>query len=96
VTVRVSRGNEPLLPWKALCINGANPTRLDKSEETFSVSQVQLGKQSGPGTWAGFEVGTQEEKCRTPLIADAQGEKWWRCRDLNPGPCGYEPHALTN
>ena len=22
--------------------------------------------------------------------------KWWRCRDLNPGPCGYEPHALTS
>ena len=21
---------------------------------------------------------------------------WWRCRDLNPGHCGYEPHALTN
>jgi hypothetical protein len=20
---------------------------------------------------------------------------WWRCRDLNPGHCGYEPHALT-
>jgi len=19
----------------------------------------------------------------------------WRCRDLNPGHCGYEPHALT-
>ena len=22
--------------------------------------------------------------------------KWCRYRDLNPGPCGYEPHALTN
>jgi hypothetical protein len=22
--------------------------------------------------------------------------KWWRCRDLNPGHCGYEPHALTD
>ena len=22
--------------------------------------------------------------------------RWWRCRDLNPGHCGYEPHALTN
>ena len=21
---------------------------------------------------------------------------WWRCRDLNPGHCGYEPHALTD
>jgi hypothetical protein len=21
---------------------------------------------------------------------------WWRCRDLNPGHCGYEPHALTS
>jgi hypothetical protein len=21
---------------------------------------------------------------------------WWRCRDLNPGLCGYEPHALTS
>ncbi len=20
---------------------------------------------------------------------------WWRCRELNPGHCGYEPHALT-
>ena len=23
-------------------------------------------------------------------------EIWWRCRDLNPGHCGYEPHALTD
>jgi len=22
-------------------------------------------------------------------------KKWWRCRELNPGHCGYEPHALT-
>jgi hypothetical protein len=21
---------------------------------------------------------------------------WWRCRDSNPGHCGYEPHALTD
>jgi hypothetical protein len=21
---------------------------------------------------------------------------WWRRRDLNPGHCGYEPHALAN
>jgi integrase len=21
---------------------------------------------------------------------------WWRRRDLNPGHCGYEPHALTD
>ena len=20
---------------------------------------------------------------------------WWRCRESNPGHCGYEPHALT-
>ena len=24
------------------------------------------------------------------------GYNWWRCRDLNPGHCGYEPHALTD
>ena len=24
------------------------------------------------------------------------GRMWWRCRDLNPGHCGYEPHALTD
>ena len=24
------------------------------------------------------------------------GKNWWRCRDLNPGHCGYEPHALTD
>ena len=23
-------------------------------------------------------------------------EKWCRCRDLNPGPSGYEPLALTS
>ncbi len=22
--------------------------------------------------------------------------KWWTLRDLNPGPAGYEPDALTN
>jgi hypothetical protein len=26
----------------------------------------------------------------------AYKENWWRCRDLNPGHCGYEPHALTS
>jgi hypothetical protein len=32
------------------------------------------------------------------LLLDSNGkaEKGWRCRDLNPGHCGYEPHALTN
>ena len=24
------------------------------------------------------------------------GHKWWAIRDLNPGPIGYEPTALTN
>ena len=23
-------------------------------------------------------------------------KKWWAFRDLNPGPAGYEPDALTN
>ena len=27
---------------------------------------------------------------------EARRKSWCRCRDLNPGPCGYEPHALTN
>jgi hypothetical protein len=26
---------------------------------------------------------------------NAMTEEWWRCRELNPGHCGYEPHALT-
>jgi len=26
----------------------------------------------------------------------SSGYNWWRCRDLNPGHCGYEPHALTD
>jgi len=26
----------------------------------------------------------------------SSGKIWWRCRDLNPGHCGYEPHALTD
>ena len=26
----------------------------------------------------------------------SSGNNWWRCRDLNPGHCGYEPHALTD
>ena len=24
------------------------------------------------------------------------GTLWWAIRDLNPGPAGYEPDALTN
>ena len=28
--------------------------------------------------------------------ADATSLKWWAFRDLNPGPTGYEPVALTN
>ena len=27
---------------------------------------------------------------------DYQIFKWWAFRDLNPGPAGYEPDALTN
>ena len=26
----------------------------------------------------------------------SSGYNWWRCSDLNPGHCGYEPHALTD
>ena len=30
------------------------------------------------------------------VVRSDQEEIWWRCRDLNPGHCGYEPHALTD
>jgi serine/threonine protein kinase len=26
----------------------------------------------------------------------SRGSEWWRCRDLNTGPSGYEPRALTS
>ena len=32
----------------------------------------------------------------TGTASSLRGEKWWRCRDLNPGRRGYEPRALTN
>ncbi len=54
-------------------------------------------------------IGTAGEGSRSRMhddavsLAPARGdaavssiEKWCRCRDLNPGPCGYEPHALTS
>jgi hypothetical protein len=31
-----------------------------------------------------------------PALTLRVQSRWWRCRDLNPGHCGYEPHALTN
>ncbi len=30
-----------------------------------------------------------------PMIEQIK-DKWWRCRDLNPGRRGYEPRALTS
>jgi hypothetical protein len=39
-------------------------------------------------------------KPESPPCQDRQkrlrGNCWWRCRDSNPGHCGYEPHALTS
>ena len=40
---------------------------------------------------AGLESSTPHAEGFLP-----RGEKWWRCRDLNPGRRGYEPRALTN
>ena len=39
--------------------------------------------------------GIEPEKRVFPLDSPEEAEKGWRCRDLNPGHCGYEPHALT-
>ena len=30
------------------------------------------------------------------LPTELTGLMWWALRDLNPGPAGYEPDALTN
>jgi integrase/recombinase XerD len=41
------------------------------------------------------KISTEEGKKGGAGGLSAQND-WWRCRDLNPGHCGYEPHALTN
>ena len=34
-------------------------------------------------------------KTAPPSFIHLSIKKWWRCRESNPGHCGYEPHALT-
>jgi hypothetical protein len=49
--------------------------------------------ESSLGEIEGIRTGEENEGGRTELIDE---KNWWRCRDLNPGHCGYEPHALTD
>ncbi len=45
------------------------------------------------GISTGISTGVGKEGGGSDL---STGNNWWRCRDLNPGHCGYEPHALTD
>ena len=68
-----------------------------------------LGRQLGEGERQRDRVGATRHRDHDAVSAREQpaaanrrsetlgegGQDWCRCRDLNPGHCGYEPHALT-
>ena len=47
---------------------------------------------------AHFRNRTRDTGIFSPLLylLSYLGTLWWAIRDLNPGPAGYEPDALTN
>ena len=47
-------------------------------------------------TRTGLEPSTSSVTGWHSKPTELPGHEWWAFRDLNPGPIGYEPTALTN
>ena len=59
---------------------------------------IELHQQSGEevATRMGFEPTTSSVTGWHSNHLNYRAIEWWALRDLNPGPIGYEPTALTN
>jgi hypothetical protein len=64
-------------------------THIFKLKEGYRAVSI-LDQIEGISTKISTEEGNQGEAGDL-----SNGNQWWRCRELNPGHCGYEPHALT-
>ena len=57
-------------------------------------SITQMGEKMA--TRKGLEPSTSSVTGWHSKPTELPGHEWWAFRDLNPGPIGYEPTALTN
>ena len=66
---------------------------LEVIEDRQGLASTIISTQIPMKNW--FE--TIEDPTMADAILDTNGFvfNWWRCRESNPGHCGYEPHALT-
>jgi hypothetical protein len=54
---------------------------------------LRLQRQTGVFAPRGIAAGCADSQTRR---VGRESEGWWACLDLNQGPSGYEPVALTN
>ena len=64
--------------------------------EIFSLLLYRLSYQGRMATRMGFEPTTSSVTGWHSNHLNYRAIEWWALRDLNPGPIGYEPTALTN
>src|SRR5204863_654019 len=84
----VSQGQKPKAKSQKPKLN--LPRRPDPQRER------ERAQRSEPAKRKQAVEATRERRRRGGLRGRSPPDQYWcRCRDLNPGHCGYEPHALT-
>ena len=79
-----------------------NPQPADYKSAALPIELHQHGlngcerRRKKMATRKGLEPSTSSVTGWHSKPTELPGRKWWAFRDLNPGPTGYEPAALTN
>ena len=66
-------------------------TRQQKAPQAYTSAALWQGKKASNPRPTVLETVALPTELFPYMI-----KKWWAFRDLNPGPTGYEPVALTN
>ena len=91
-------GTRPVMPYKTSDLLGRvvpvqGIARLSLGDHAIGLGGAAQGCRAPVRrTFPPYPVGALR---RFNSLDYAVNEEWWRCRELNPGHCGYEPHALT-